>query len=85
MSLTLDETVEMIGNSDEDDDQIPFIPGASQAEEQTLENQVATKLDLLKAYVELGDKDSAKTISAEIMAVGNDKQRQQAEDLLGQI
>jgi FimV-like protein len=39
----------------------------------------------LKAYVELGDKDSAKTISDEIMDVGNDEQRQQAENLLEQV
>ena len=36
-------------------------------------------------YVELGDKDSAKAILDEVMADGNDEQRKQAEDLLGQI
>ena len=35
--------------------------GHAQPEEQSAEDEIATKLDLAKAYVELGDKDSAKT------------------------
>ncbi|HIF51081.1 MAG TPA: hypothetical protein EYQ42_06110 [Thiotrichaceae bacterium] len=72
-------------NDDEDDDSTVFVPRAAQPEEQSAEDEIATKLDLAKAYVELGDKDSAKTILDEVMADGNDEQRQQAEDLLGQV
>ena len=88
MSLTIDEKVEITENAEQgsnDDENIAFVPAEVQAGEQTLEDEVATKLDLLKAYVELGDKDSAKTISDEIMDVGNDEQRQQAENLLEQV
>jgi len=42
-------------------------------------------MDLAKAYIELGNADSAKTILDEIIAIGNDAQRRQAQDLLGQI
>lgn len=92
-SLDLDGTVELPKNAlslDEDDDDdeedhTVFVPRAAQPEEQSAEDEIATKLDLAKAYVELGDKDSAKTILDEVMADGNDEQRKQAEDLLGQV
>jgi pilus assembly protein FimV len=91
VSLDLDGTVEIpksvdVVDEDEDDDEhTVFVPRAAQPEEQSAEDEIATKLDLAKAYVELGDKDSAKTILDEVMAEGNDEQRKQAEDLLGQI
>jgi pilus assembly protein FimV len=72
-------------DDDEEEDHTVFVPRAAQPEEQTAEDEIATKLDLAKAYVELGDKDSAKAILDEVMAEGNDEQRKQAEDLLGQV
>jgi pilus assembly protein FimV len=90
----LDGTVEIPKNAlssaeadddDDDEDHTVFVPRAAQPEEQSAEDEIATKLDLAKAYVELGDKDSAKTILDEVMAEGNDEQRKQAEDLLGQV
>lgn len=89
-SLDLDGTVELPKNAlsfdeDDEDDHTVFVPKAAQPEEQSAEDEIATKLDLAKAYVELGDKDSAKTILDEVMEDGNDEQRKQAEDLLGQV
>jgi pilus assembly protein FimV len=52
---------------------------------QSDEDEIATQMDLAKAYIELGNADSAKTILDEIIAIGNDAQRQQAQELLGQI
>jgi len=88
ISIGLDETVEIpksvdLDDDDDDDEHTVFVPRAAQPEEQSAEDEIATKLDLAKAYVELGDKDSAKTILDEVMANGNDEQRKQAEDLLG--
>ncbi len=88
ISIGLDETVEIpksvdLGDDDDDDEHTVFVPTAAQPEEQSAEDEIATKLDLAKAYVELGDKDSAKIILDEVMANGNDEQRKQAEDLLG--
>ncbi len=89
----LDGTVELpksalaasVAEDDDDDEHTVFVPRAAQPEEQSAEDEIATKLDLAKAYVELGDQDSAKAILDEVMAEGNDEQRKQAEDLLGQI
>ncbi len=89
ISLDLDGTVEIPKSvsvdDDDDDDHTVFVPRASQPDEQSADDEIATKLDLAKAYVELGDKDSAKVILDEVMADGNDEQRKQAEDLLGQV
>ncbi|TAJ95232.1 MAG: LysM peptidoglycan-binding domain-containing protein [Gammaproteobacteria bacterium] len=69
---------------DEDEDHTVFVPRAGNAEEQSDADEIATKLDLAKAYVELGDKDSAKTILNEIISDGNAEQQRQAKDLLRQ-
>ena len=50
-----------------------------------VEEEMATKLDLAKAYVELGDQENARLILDEVIASGNPEQKKQAEDLLGQI
>lgn len=70
-----------------DDDEIETvqIPRAGKPQEQSLEDQIATQLDLARAYIEIGDKQSAKGILDEVMASGNAEQKQQAEALAGQI
>ncbi|HEY0666298.1 MAG TPA: FimV/HubP family polar landmark protein [Gallionella sp.] len=46
---------------------------------------VATKLDLAKAYQEMGDASGAREILDEVMREGNDEQRQAAQALLDQL
>jgi pilus assembly protein FimV len=60
---------------------VPRSSGGAQSDE----DEIATQMDLAKAYIELGNSDSAKTILDEIVAIGNDAQRRQAQELLGQI
>lgn len=45
-------------------------------------DEVSTKLDLAKAYIDMGDNDGARSILEEVKAEGNDEQQQQAEALL---
>jgi len=45
----------------------------------------ATKLDLARAYMEMGDSEGAREILDEVAAEGNVKQRQDAKDLLAQL
>ena len=70
---------------DDDDDHTVFVPRAGAADEQSDEDEIATKLDLAKAYVELGDGDSAKGILDDVLADGSDEQKQTAQDLLNQL
>jgi pilus assembly protein FimV len=72
--------------ADEDDaDHTVFVPRSAGTQEQTVDDEIATKLDLAKAYVELGDGESARGILDEVMADGNEAQRQQAQELISQL
>jgi pilus assembly protein FimV len=73
---------------EEDDaggDHTIMVPRSPKSGEQSTEDAIASDLDLAKAYVELGNTDEAKTILDKVIAIGNDLQRQQAKELLGQI
>jgi pilus assembly protein FimV len=48
-------------------------------------DEVGTKLDLAKAYVDMGDSDGARSILDEVLEEGDDSQKQQAEELLAQM
>jgi len=45
-------------------------------------DDVATKLDLAKAYIEMGDLEGAKGILEEVVNEGDDNQQQEAKDLI---
>ncbi|MDP2804324.1 MAG: FimV/HubP family polar landmark protein [Gallionellaceae bacterium] len=47
--------------------------------------EVATKLDLAKAYQEMGDQDGAREILEEVVRDGDEQQRETAESLLKQL
>jgi len=49
------------------------------------EDEVATKLDLARAYVEMGDEDGARAILEEVVAEGSQMQRGDAENLLSKL
>lgn len=48
-------------------------------------DETATKLDLARAYMDMGDAEGAREILAEVLAEGNDEQKQDAESLLNRI
>ena len=48
-------------------------------------DEVATKLDLAKAYIDMGDPDGARGILEEVLGEGNDTQKQEAQTLIGQL
>jgi len=72
------------GNEDGDETTV-FVPRSATPDEQSLEDEIATKLDLAKAYVELDDKNSARSILDEVIAEGNAEQKKQAEALLSRV
>ena len=45
-------------------------------------DELATKLDLAKAYLEMGDKDGAKNLLKEVAAEGSESQIEAAKKLL---
>tara|TARA_R110002111_G_scaffold99848_5_gene154700 strand:+ start:2757 stop:5756 length:3000 start_codon:yes stop_codon:yes gene_type:complete len=56
-----------------DDDDFDFLAGTDEA---------ATKLDLARAYIEMGDSDGARDILEEVALEGDDEQKMEAQDLL---
>ncbi len=47
--------------------------------------EVGTKLDLARAYVDMGDPEGAKSILDEVIEEGDDSQRQEAQQMLDQL
>jgi len=47
-------------------------------------DEVSTKLDLARAYIDMGDNEGARSILEEVKAEGNNDQQQQADELLQQ-
>jgi pilus assembly protein FimV len=48
-------------------------------------DEISTKLDLAKAYVEMGDVDGARDILAEVVAEGNESQKAEADKMLANL
>jgi pilus assembly protein FimV len=68
------------------------VPVVSMAEEAPAEedemlglDEVATKLDLAKAYIDMGDPDGARAILDEVLNEGNDEQKSEAQGLINEL
>jgi pilus assembly protein FimV len=48
-------------------------------------DETATKLDLARAYIDMGDSEGARSILDEVMAEGNEQQQKQAKELAAQL
>jgi pilus assembly protein FimV len=49
------------------------------------EDEVGTKLDLAKAYMDMGDQESARNILSEVAQEGSQDQQREANELMRQI
>jgi pilus assembly protein FimV len=48
-------------------------------------DEVTTKLDLARAYIDMGDSEGAKSILEEVVSEGNDQQKEEAQELMNSI
>jgi pilus assembly protein FimV len=48
-------------------------------------DEAGTKLDLARAYVDMGDNEMARTLLNEVLEQGNDQQKQEARTLIGRL
>ncbi len=60
-------------------------PAAGNGENSAQWDETATKLDLAKAYIDMGDAEGARSILQEVMTEGSDAQKKQAQELSAQI
>ncbi|SDS41103.1 pilus assembly protein FimV [Halopseudomonas litoralis] len=72
--VTLDEDPMPSDNLDDDD--FDFLSDT---------DECATKLDLARAYIDMGDEEGARDILAEVVEEGNEQQQQDAREMIGQI
>ena len=85
-----DETVEQPGLDLADTAEIPTMSLAPDEMSDDLHEartmtEVGTKLDLARAYVDMGDPAGARSILEEVLDEGDDSQRQQAQQLLDSL
>lgn len=74
--------------SDNSSNVLDFAPARAAASGETAPvawDETATKLDLAKAYIDMGDAEGARSILDEVLSEGNDAQKKQAQDLARQI
>jgi pilus assembly protein FimV len=48
-------------------------------------DEVTTKLDLARAYIDMGDPDGARSILTEVMEEGSDAQKREADTIISQL
>jgi pilus assembly protein FimV len=60
------------------------MPQLSQLEPVTM-SEVGTKLDLARAYMDMGDPDGARNILQEVLAEGSASQKQEARRLIDSL
>ena len=58
------------------DDDFDFLSGT---------DETATKLDLARAYIDMGDTEGARDILDEVVAEGNDAQQQEAREMISKL
>ena len=73
-----------IEDEDEDDKTI-VMPRSDDVERQSDADEADTKLNLAKAYIEIGDADGARSILDEVAVEGNEMQQAEAQALLSQL
>ena len=61
---------------DEGEGEIPLLSG---------DDEIDTKLDLAKAYLDMGDEEGAKDALEEVLSAGSEEQKSEAQKLLKQL
>ena len=68
-----------------DDQQTVVLPVDGDVDQQSEADEIDTKLNLAKAYIELGDNDGARSILDEVARDGSDTQQTEAQRLIEQL
>jgi len=92
IDLDLDDEEESIDLDDSDDialdldeEEFDFDEEDSEFDSEEVDDgsdEIATKLDLARAYIDMGDADGAKEILSEVIAEGTDEQKEEAQALI---
>lgn len=77
MDLPASEEIELTGDE--------FYSEGESLEQPESDDAAGTKLDLARAYIDMGDNEAANSILEEVLDEGNDEQRHEAERLLSEL
>ena len=83
--LELDTAFETAELDSQSDETLDLDLGEAMSDSEIGEDDVATKLDLARAYVEMGDEEGARSILEEVLAEGNAEQKSDAEKLIADL
>ena len=64
---------------------IGSVKNVSEVSDLTDMDEFETKIDLAKAYIDMGDEAAAKSIAQEVLAQGNDVQKLEAQAILDRL
>ncbi|MCC6301534.1 MAG: hypothetical protein IT489_01875 [Gammaproteobacteria bacterium] len=81
----VDRDLDWLTGSDEDFGPLDDVEGDDFSSLISGEDEVGTKLDLAKAYIDMGDQESARNILSEVVQEGTQDQQREANDLMRQI
>ena len=76
--FNFDKESESLGDDDE-------LGGGGEDDDDEGLGEIGTKLDLARAYVDMGDPDGARSILEEVLEDGDEQQKQEAQDLLDKL
>ncbi len=87
---SIEKELEGLSDNLDDQDNEPLeLPTEESSEDLSLDldstDEVTTKLDLARAYIDMGDNEGAKSILDEVVNEGTDQQQQEAQELLNSI
>ena len=77
--------LEIGGDLPPDDTPTGTMDAPSERPEGPTMTEVGTKLDLARAYIDMGDPDGARSILDEVIEEGDEAQRQEAQQMLDQL
>jgi pilus assembly protein FimV len=84
LDVSEEDVDEADGNGQESDEGLQAVDFSLSDEVATM-SEVGTKLDLARAYVDMGDPDGARSILEEVLQEGNAGQKEEAERLIGSL
>ncbi len=82
----LDDSLEVVADDSDEETEVEAVGSHTEGMVFATDgDEIATKLDLARAYMDMGDHDGARAILEEVLQEGTDSQKQEAQSLIDSI
>ena len=78
-------STDLDGDESNDVDELSLLQSHSENLDLDSTDEITTKLDLARAYIDMGDNEGAKSILEEVVGEGSENQQKEAQDLLSSL